>query len=126
MKKVLHYIVIGLGIGSVVSTGCIALMDGMDSTLVQVFGWLAASALFGLVSLVYEIERIALPAQIGVHLLLCFGITLTTAWLLGYMESLWALAVGILPSFFVIYVVITAVALGSSAYTARKINEKLK
>lgn len=126
MKKVLTYACVGLAVGSVISTVCIALMSGFDSTIVQVLAWLAASVLYGLVSLVYESDRLPLPAQIGVHLLLCYGVTLATAGGLGYADSLGMLVAATLPSFLIIYVVITAVALLSSAHTARQINEKLR
>lgn len=126
MKRILTYVTIALAIGSVVSGVCIALMSGMDSTITQVFAWLAASVLYGLVSMIYETERFPLPALIGIHLLLCFGITIVTASLLGYADSVGALAIGILPSFLIIYAVVTVVALGTSAHAAKKINEKLK
>lgn len=125
-KNILLHIVIGLGIGSVVSTSCIALMDGMNGTLTQIFAWLFASALYGSVSLIYDTDFGPLPVQIAIHMLLCFGITLATAWRLGYAESLRILVLRISPSFVLIYVVVSIFLFAADHRRAKQINEKLR
>ncbi len=127
LKNVLAHIVIGLGIGSVISSLSIAWMSGVDNTLKQVLAWLLASALYGVVSLLYDTDFWPLPVQIAVHLLLCCGITLATAWKLhGDSLGLGLLVQSVLPGFLVVYVVISLILFAVDHRRAREINEKLK
>lgn len=125
-KKLVIHIGVGLAVGSVISTACMALMGALDGTLVQVMAWLGASALYGVVSMIYDIESIPLPFAIGLHAALCFGITLGTSYLLGYEEYFgpW-FALQLLPVFIIIYL---AVSLGIWLYgrhCARTTSERL-
>ena len=127
LKNVLAHIVIGLGIGSVIFSLSIAWMSGVDNTLKQVLVWLLASALYGVVSLLYDTDFWPLPVQIAVHLLLCCGITLATAWkLYGDSLGLGLLVQSVLPGFLVVYVVISLILFAIDHRRAREINEKLK
>ena len=126
MKHSMLHIAVGLGIGSVVSTVGIALMEGVDGTLFQVFAWLFASALYGAVSLIYDTDFWPLPLQIAVHLALCLFITLITAWKLGYAEHFGILALRIMPSFLIIYFAVSVILFAADHRRARQINEKLR
>lgn len=103
-KKVLNHIGVGLAVGSVVSCACLALMAGVDGTLAQVLAWLGASALYGLISLIYDAEAIPLPLAIGLHVLLCLAVTLGTGLLLGYHTLFGSQFWLMIPMFAVIYV----------------------
>lgn len=106
LKKVLTHVGVGLAIGSVTSTVFLALMGGLDETLVQVLAWLGASALFGLISLIYDIESLALPLAIGLHAALCFGVAMGTGYLLGYGERFGPMLIMMLPVFIIVYLAI--------------------
>lgn len=125
-NKIISYILTGLGIGSVCSLLSLWAYNGMDETLFQFAVWLVASALFGLVSLVYEVERFSLLVASSVHLLGCAAIALTTSWLLGYSDNPLGLIKGILPGFLIIYGILYGICYLSSRSSARKLSEKLQ
>lgn len=125
-NAVLH-LVIGLGIGSVVSTGGLVLMGNMDDTLRQVIAWLCASACYGLISLIYETERLPLRLVQTIHLLGCLGVTLFTGWRLGYFALWgWTAAGSMVVSFLVIYVAVSVGIYLMDHRSARMMSEKLK
>ncbi len=124
-KKVLEHVGVGLAIGSVISTACIALLGGLDGTLIQVMAWLAASALIGIVSLIYDIEALSLPLAIGLHALLCLGVSLGTGYFLGYGEGVGPLFRMLLPVFIIIYLAIGLGVWLYGRYCARITSERL-
>ncbi|MEA5059433.1 MAG: DUF3021 domain-containing protein [Candidatus Pelethousia sp.] len=126
LKKFVIHIGVGLAIGSVVSTICLALMGGVNSTLMQVMAWLAASALCGVASMIYDIESLPLPLMIGLHAVLCFGIALATGSLLGYGEHFGSRLLLMLPIFIVIYLIISLGAWLYGRYCAKTTNERLE
>ena len=120
------YLCRSLAIGSIISVLCLWVMQGTNETLIQVMAWLIASAGYGFVSLIYEIDRLGLLNASIIHCLLCALITLVTAFLLGYSTDIIILVKSVLPIFFVIYTIIyTAIFFCSSCYV-KKINKKLK
>ncbi len=125
-KKVLEHTGTGLAIGAVASTACLALLRGLDGTLIQIIAWLAASVLFGLVSLIYDIEALPLPLALGLHALLCLGIALGTCYLLGY-ASLFGpgFALMMLPVFLLVYLAISLGIWLYGRYCARTTSERL-
>ena len=124
-NKVVHYLGTGLAVGSVTTCVCLAAMNGMDGTLLQVMAWLCASALYGLVSIIFEAESLPLPLAIGIHLLLCLGITLGTGYLLGYSAQFGSLFLAIIPVFLVLYGLISAGIWLYSRHCARDTNDRL-
>ena len=125
-KKVLEHVGVGLAIGAVASTACMALLGGLDGTLIQVMAWLAASALMGIVSLIYDIEALSLPLAIGLHAALCFGISLGTGYLLGYGEYFGPrFALLMLPCFLLIYLVVSLCIWLYGRHYARTTSERL-
>lgn len=126
-KKVILYIVVGLGIGSVVSTAGLVLMGNLDGTLRQVIAWLCASACYGLISLVYETEKLSLRLVQAIHLLGCLGVTLFTGWRLGYFAAWgWTAAASMVVSFLVIYTLVSVGIYLVDHRSARIMSEKLK
>lgn len=125
-KKILEHVGVGLAVGAVASTACMALLGGLDGTLVQVMAWLAASALMGIVSLIYDIEALPLPLTIGLHAALCFGISLGTAYLLGYGEYFGhRFVLLMIPCFLLIYLVVSLCIWLYGRYYARTTSERL-
>ena len=125
MKKVLDHVVMGLGIGFVVSTVCLSLMRGMDETMQNVLAWMIASVLYGLISMIYDTEWLPLPGLIAVHFCGCVTVTLGTAWFLGYADSLLMLARDIVPVFVLIYIII---GIGITFYArqdTKKLNKRM-
>lgn len=124
-RKVLDYVRTGLAFGFVVTTICLWTMNGMDDTLRQVAGWLAASVVYGLACLLFEAQALSLPVATLLHFAVCFGVTLTMGWLQGYAESLTRLLWEVGPVFVGIYAVIYIVCMVMGCRQAKKLSEKL-
>lgn len=122
----IHYLFFGMGIGSVCATGCLFLMYGANEILVQVAGWLVASALYGLISLPFSENFFHSPLHTLLHCLLCYVVTVVTAFLLGYSHSLLALIQGTLPVFLIIYVAVCVIIYLYDRQSAKTMNEKLQ
>ncbi len=126
MKKAFGYLQKGLSIGAVVSTLLLILLQGMDGTLLQVLVWLCASAAYGLISLIFETERLNFLTATIIHFVLCASVTIGAGAFLRYSESFWGLAKGILPTFLIVYAIIYTCSYFGTRANARKINEKLQ
>lgn len=125
INKVLKCLSAGLAIGSVVSVICLYFMNGADGTLKQMAAWLTASALYGIISIIYENDSVSFPLLTAIHMVLCAAVTLITAYLLGYASSFFELAVHVLPLFVIIYIIISAALHLYGVFYARKVSEKL-
>ena len=88
--------------------------------------WLAASALYGLISLIYD-ANIPLPASLSIHFIGCSLITFIASIISGIMElmQLYEWFIYVLPVFVFIYIVIGAVVAITTRHQAKKINQKL-
>ena len=102
-KQIKESIVAGMGIGFPVTLLCMTLIGGMNEVIAEFMVWLVASALYGLLSRIYDKESLSLPLAMAIHMGGCLVITLATCWLLGYAEfgGNFFLAIG--PVFLVIY-----------------------
>ena len=125
MKKFLLYLERGLAIGFLVTTFCLLVNTGANETMRQVLVWMIASALYGVISLLFEIDSLPLPAATALHLLLCTAVTSLAAWVLGYADSLLGMALHVFPTFLAIYAVIYLSIFASIWIGARRMNRKL-
>ena len=126
---ILKGILISVGIGAIVSTICMYSANPdpfVRETLKNTGAWLIASALYGLLSRVYDRDGLSLPAAMAIHMGGCLAITLATCWLLGYAEFGGNFFLAIVPVFLVIYLVIFAVIYGAESKGAREVNQKLR
>lgn len=126
---ILKGILISVGIGAIVSTICMYSANPdpvVRETLKNTGAWLIASALYGLLSRVYDRDGLSLPAAMAIHMGGCLAITLATCWLLGYAELGGNFFLAVVPLFFVIYVVISMLVFWADHKSAREVNEKLK
>ena len=131
-KKILdlvEHILVAVGIGAIVSTVCMFVLQPepvAHDVLKQTSAWLVASALFGILSKIYDCEALPLPAAIGIHMGGCLTITLATCWLLGYAELGGNFFFAILPVFLVIYGVISGLVFWADHKSAEEVNQNLK
>lgn len=125
----LRGVLVSVGIGAIVSTICMLAANPdpvVQETLKNTGAWLIASALYGLLSRIYDKESLSLPLAMAIHMGGCLVITLATCWLLGYGELGGNFFLAIVPVFVVIYIVIFSVIFWAEHKDARKMNEKLK
>lgn len=127
-KKVAEHIILGLAIGFVCTTACLWLfrvyeLSGME-VMREFTAWLAASALYGIVSLIYD-TNIRFPLSLAIHFIGCAAVTFVASIASGIMDLiLWQeWFIYVLPVFIVIYLIIGTVTTVISRCQAKKINK---
>ncbi len=131
LKMIREHICMGLAIGSVLITINIWLgidgvgyMSNADARDILMFYsvWLAASALYGLSGLIYEIKRIPQLLLNAIHLTVCFAITAVGITILGFGSIMAKLLI----VFIITYIIIGIVVFAVSRIETRQINKNLQ
>lgn len=125
-KDIIIRIVSGIGIGMPVTIICMTLFGGWNAVIKEFLVWLVASALFGLLTNLFNIQKLSLPLITIIHCLSCMVITCGACAILGYTNNLMQFALYVLPIFIVVYAVIYTVTLINAKVEAKKINEALQ
>ena len=125
IKTVVNAIGVGLAVGSVVSLACIRFWSGPDPVLTEVAVWLAASVLYGLISLLFQLNWGPWKV-LPLHCLLCLAVTLSVGTVLGYAATPMELARTIVPDFLIVYLAITVVSWGYCILTAQALTRRLE
>ena len=132
LKKIIDHIGTGLAIGFVATTACLWFFGAYEASGFVVMRmytvWLAASALYGVVSLIYDSE-LPQPLAITVHFLSCAAVTFAASAGAGLFEmfSPWPYwFIYVLPTFVVIYIIIGVATTIADRVQAKKINEKIQ
>lgn len=129
MIHVVKHVVFAVGIGAIISTACMLCFNSnpvVRATLCNTAAWLVASALYGLISLIYDTDVLPLPALIAIHAGGCLAVTLVTCWLLGYASLGGNFFLAIIPLFLVVYAVISVLVFWFEHKSAQEVNRKLK
>lgn len=116
----------GIGIGAVVSSVSMAIMGEMDGTLRQVLVWLAASAVFTVITQVMRMEFGNLLIRTVIHFSLCFILAVSVGSYLGYSADWISSARVMLPGFLVIYVIIYTAVFMVRLAEMKELNKRLK
>ena len=109
MRKIFPYLQAGLAIGFVATAISMVVIQGVNDVTKQILVWMAASAIFGLVSMIFMNDRISLPLATLIHFVVCASVAIGAGVLLGYADNLWSLIAGMTPVFLVIYLVVSVV-----------------
>ncbi len=130
MKKVLqnwlNYMVFAVGIGSMISTAAITMSMGMTEELRQVIIWIVASAVIGLVSMIYEVDGLPDVTATLIHAPLTVLVALIAGSIAGYGEgSLVLLITRMLVPIVILYVAIHLLMFVIRRFTVRNLNDKL-
>ena len=117
----------GMGIGFIATTVSVIAISGMDGVGRELLVWLAASAIFGVISALvfYTPNNLTLPAAIAIHFAGCITVAVTAVTLCGYFTSVREVITGFLPVFLVIYAVIYLVCLLMMKHNEKLINQAL-
>lgn len=126
MKKYVLNAIIGMGFGFPITLLCMTLIGGYNAVVGEFLVWMAASALYGLLSTVMDSEKIdlPLPASIGLHALGCIVITIGAALLCGYIKSVADMLPILIPAF-IIYVVVCFICFLLMKQNEKNINKAL-
>ncbi|MGI5948275.1 MAG: DUF3021 family protein [Lachnospiraceae bacterium] len=124
IRKAIGYTFTGIGIGAVISTACMWLMGRTESTLIETTGWLAASAAYGLLSMIMDWKRPAFWMRLLIHGSLCWAVTLITSWLL-YRAKIGVLVRETLPIFGIVYAGVWFIIILWERRTVKQLNKRL-
>lgn len=131
LKKIFSHIGTGLAIGWPVTTACLWIYKAYEAAgpvvIRQFTVWLAASAMYGLISLIYDSD-LPRPATVVLHFLGCLTVTFAASAASGMFAFFdpwpdWFIYV--LPTFVVVYIIIGVVSCIVERCSVRKINEKI-
>lgn len=127
MKKYIMNAIIGMGFGFPITLLCMVLVGGYNPVMKEFLVWMAASALYGVLSTVMDSDKIEmpLPAAIGVHALGCVGITMGAALLCGYIKSIADVLPILIPAI-IIYVAVCLVCFLLMKQNEKQINKALE
>lgn len=88
--------------------------------------WLLASVIYGVSTMLFNVERLSLLAATVLHFLLEYVVTVLCCLYLGYGATLEEAALGCLPLFVVLYVLIYVGSFISIRIQMKRINQKLQ
>ncbi len=125
IKNIILACISGIGIGMPITLLCMILIGGWNSAVKEILVWLAASALFGMLSLIFGTVKLSLPLTTAIHCVGCLAITCTACTINGYSDSFFSILLAVLPVFAVIYIAIYTVTLLSAKKEAKEITESL-
>ena len=127
MKKYVLNALIGMGFGFPITLACMALIGGYNAVIQEFAVWMAASALYGVLSGVMDCEKLdmPLPVSIGLHALGCIVITLGAALFNGYIRSVADVLPILIPAL-IIYVVICLICFLLMKQNEKKVNKALE
>lgn len=125
IKNIILACISGIGIGMPVTVLCMAFIGGWNSVVKEILVWLVASALFGVLSLIFNSAKLPLPLSTAIHCIGCLAVTCTACTINGYSNNFFEMLLSILPVFVVVYVIIYGVSFINARKEAKKITETL-
>ena len=127
MKKYVLNAIIGMGFGFPITLLCMIWVGGYHPVMKEFLVWMAASALYGLLSTVMDSKKIdlPLPASIGLHALGCIAITMGAALLCGYIKSVVDILPILIPAI-IIYAVVCLICFLLMKQNEKQINKALE
>ena len=127
MKKYVLNAIIGMGFGFPITLLCMILIGGYNVVMKEFLAWMAASALYGVLSTIMDEKKfdMPLPVSIGLHFFGCVAITMGAALLCGYLRSV-ADVLPILIPVIIIYAVVCLICFLLMKQNEKQINKALK
>lgn len=126
IKNVILACISGIGIGMPITLLCMTLIGGYNGVIREFLVWLIASALFGVLSLVFQSSKINFIVATIIHCIGCLLVTCTSCAVIGYSDNFVSILLAVLPIFVVVYAVIYTVSIITMKKEAKKANEALK
>lgn len=125
IKNIILACITGIGIGMPVTVLCMALIGGWNDAVKEILVWLVASALFGVLSLIFNSGKLNLILSTAIHCVGCLAVTCAACTINGYSDNFFDILLAVLPVFAVVYIVIYSTAMISAKKEAKKITESL-
>ncbi len=119
LLNILHFGIIGAGIGSVFTTISMFALGNQTASIKEFAFWILASMIMGIVTRIIFTEKIKLLMSTILHFLICFAVVMITNFACGYIDSISTVFKSIVPLFIAIYILVYAVI-----FITAKLNEK--
>ena len=126
--SLIDYALTGMGFGFPITQVCMIVIGGFNGVVVEFLTWMAASALFGIITGLLNSDKceLKLPAAMALHCLLCLAVATAAGAVCGYADSFAELLKGILPVFALVYVIVYAVCILLMKREEKKVNDALR
>ena len=127
MKKYVLNAIIGMGFGFPITLLCMALIGGYNAVMKELLIWMAASALYGVLSTIMDERKfdMPLPVSIGLHFFGCVVITMGAALLCGYVSSIADVLPILIPAV-IIYAVVCLICFLLMKQNEKAVNKALE
>jgi len=127
MKKYFLNAIIGMGFGFPITLLCMILLGGYNVVMKEFLVWMAASALYGVLSTIMDDKKfeMPLPVSVGLHFFGCVAITMGAALLCGYIGSISDVLPILIPAI-IIYFVVYFICFLLMKQNEKQINKALK
>jgi hypothetical protein len=127
MKKYVLNAIIGMGFGFPITLLCMILIGGYNVVMKEFLVWMAASALYGVLSTIMDEKKfdMSLPVSIGLHFFGCVAITMGAALLCGYIRSVADVLPILIPAI-IIYAVVCLICFLLMKQNEKQINKALE
>ncbi len=118
--KAIKYIFTGLGFGFLCTTLTMASIMGLNDITVQTLAWMIASGFYGLVSIIFENEKLSMLVKNIIHYALCLLVTLVLI-IMFYKEYMLIVFI----SFTIMYIIINLIMTHFVKKDIEEMNKKL-
>ena len=127
MKKYVLNAIIGMGFGFPITLLSMTLIGGYNAVVQEFLVWMAASALYGVLSTIMNESKfdLPLPVSIGLHFFGCVAITMGAALLCGYVSSIADVLPVLIPAV-IIYAVVCLICFLLMKQNEKQINKALE
>lgn len=127
MKKYVLGAITGMGFGFPITLLCMGLIGGYNEVVREFLIWMAASALYGLLSVIMDSAKLdmPMPVSIGLHFLGITVITAGAALLSGYVSGIADILPVLIPTI-VIYVAVCGICFWLMKKDEKEINQALQ
>lgn len=127
MKKYVLNAIIGMGFGFPITLLCMILIGGYNAVMKEFLVWMAASALYGVLSTIMDEKKFDMPllVSIGLHFVGCVVITMGAALLCGYVSSIADVLPILIPAV-VIYAVVCLICFLLMKQNEKAVNKALE
>lgn len=127
VQTILMYVAVGIAFGAIAITFSLYVNFGMNEMLKQIIVWLIAAALIGLISIIYESDRLTDITATLIHAPVTVAVALISGWILNYGDgSFSVLLMRMLPTVLIMYGIIHLVLFLIRRATLRELNARLK
>ena len=126
MKKYVLSAITGMGFGFPITLLCMTMLGGYNGVIRELAVWMAASALYGVLSVAMDSRKFELPllVSVGLHFFCCVAISMAAAMLCGYISGIGDVLPILIPSV-VIYAAVCFVCFLLMKKDEKQINKAL-